>query len=231
MASNSTADIKQDRVYEERQIAFEPVPVTTAPAATPMTPANPATLGFFSLGTTTLMVGLLVIQARGVPALTMLVGQVLAVGGLGMLISGLMCYQQGATFATTAFGMYGLFYISFGIVLWPSSGASAGYADPVDNNNALGLYLITWFVLSLVMLPVTFRLNIGLAVLFALVIFYFLFLAVGFMSGKTVITTIGGYFGILVGSWGYILGMETLYETENNIFKLPNPSLAPKPRN
>lgn len=51
------------------------------------------------------MVGLLVIGARGVPALTMLVGQVSAVGGLGMLISGLMCYQQGATFATTAFGM------------------------------------------------------------------------------------------------------------------------------
>lgn len=116
---------------------------------------------------------------------------------------------------------YGLFYISFGIVLWPSSGASAGYTDPVDNNNALGLYLITWFALSLVMWPVTWRLNVGLAVLFTLVVFYFLFLSIGFMSGKTVITTVGGYFGILVGSWGYILGMETLYATENNIFKLP----------
>lgn len=60
---------------------------------------------------------------------------------------------------------YGLFYMSFGIVLWPSSGASAGYVDPVDNSNALGLYLICWFALSLVMWPVTWRLNVGLAVL------------------------------------------------------------------
>lgn len=54
-----------------------------------------------------------------------------------------------------------------------------------------------------------------------LVVFYFLFLSIGFMSGSAVITKVGGYFGILVGSWGYILGMETLYMSENNIFKLP----------
>jgi len=47
----------------------------------------------------------MVIGARGVGSYSMLIGQVSAVGGLGMLISGLMCYQQGATFATTAFGM------------------------------------------------------------------------------------------------------------------------------
>lgn len=41
------------------------------------------------------------------------------------------------------------------------------------------------------------------------------------MSGSAVILKVGGYFGILVGSWGYILGMETLYMAENNIFKLP----------
>lgn len=55
--------------------------------------------------------------------------------------------------------------MSFGITLWPSAGASAGYTNPKDNNNALGLYLICWFALSLVMWPVTWRLNVGLAVL------------------------------------------------------------------
>lgn len=58
-------------------------------------------------------------------------------------------------------------------------------------------------------------------ILVTLVVFYFLFLSIGYMSGNGTILKVGGYFGILVGSWGYILGMETLYATENAILKLP----------
>lgn len=51
--SSSATDIKhEDRAFEERQIAFERVPVTTAPAAAPITPGNPATLGAYSVAAT-----------------------------------------------------------------------------------------------------------------------------------------------------------------------------------
>lgn len=165
---------------------------------------------------------------QGVQSLAMLIGQVAAVGGLGMLISGFWHYQQGSNFGTAAFGMYGLFYISLAIVLYPIAGASAGYPDAADYNTALGLYLLVWFLLSLVMWPVTWRINVGLTVLFTFVWLYFLFLAVGFMiSNKSVINT-GAAFGMCVGAWSYILGMEHLYAEDDCFIKIPNPSLAKK---
>jgi len=102
---------------------------------------------------------------RGVTALGMLFGQVTAVGGVGMLISGILNYQQGSTFGATAFGMYGLFYISLGLTLYPEAGVAVAYPESHDYNQALGLYLLMWFLLSIIMWPVTWRLNVGLAVL------------------------------------------------------------------
>jgi succinate-acetate transporter protein len=186
---------------------------------------------------------------QGVAALGMLVGQVLVVGGIGMLISGFWCYQAGATFATTAFGMYGLFYISLGVTLYPEAGVGAAYPLAADYNSALGLYLLVWFLLSFVMWPVTWRLNVGLAALceFTLILgdflffptranlfsvtfvcFYFLFLTIGFLTGNVTIIHTGAAFGMIVGGWSYILGMSELYAAENCIFQIPNPSLARK---
>lgn len=171
---------------------------------------------------------MLIYGVQGVASLQMIIGQVAAVGGVGMLISGILHYQQGSNFGSSAFGLYGLFYISLGIVLYPIAGTAEAYPVTEDYNTALGLYLLVWFLLSIVMWPVTWRINIGLTVLFTFVWLYFLFLAVGFMlSHKQVIQT-GGAFGMCVGAWSYILGMEHLYAEDDCIFKIPNPSLAKK---
>lgn len=173
---------------------------------------------------------MMIYGVQGVQSLAMLIGQVAAVGGLGMLISGFWHYQQGGNFGTAAFGMYGLFYLSLAIVLYPIAGAAAGYPETADFNTALGLYLIPWFLLSVIMWPVCWRLNVGLTVLFTFVSLYFLFLAVGFILSHEHVIKTGAAFGMCVGAWSYILGMEPLYADDDCFIKIPNPSLARKRR-
>ena len=53
-----------------------------------------------------------------------------------------------------AFTSYGGFWLSFATIFIPDSGILAAYADvPASElNSALGIYLITWFVVTLLLL-------------------------------------------------------------------------------
>lgn len=46
----------------------------------------------------------------------------LAVGGLAQLLAGMWEFACGNTFGATMFTSYGGFFISYGIIYWPSSG-------------------------------------------------------------------------------------------------------------
>jgi len=52
-----------------------------------------------------------------------------------------------------AFTSYGAFWMSYATILIPNSGIIAAYAGHEDElNQALGIYLITWFVLTFLLL-------------------------------------------------------------------------------
>jgi uncharacterized protein len=56
----------------------------------------------------------------------------------------------------SAFTSYGAFWMSFATILIPGSGIVAAYADPQEFRNALGIYLMTWFIVTFILLYVAF---------------------------------------------------------------------------
>lgn len=52
-----------------------------------------------------------------------------------------------------AFTSYGAFWMSYATILLPNSGILAAYdGKPDELNQALGIYLMTWFVLTFMLL-------------------------------------------------------------------------------
>lgn len=50
--------------------------------------------------------------------------------------------------------MYGAFWMSYATIFIPSSGIQAAYPDQAEFHNALGLYLITWFMVTVMFMYV-----------------------------------------------------------------------------
>jgi succinate-acetate transporter protein len=55
-------------------------------------------------------------------------------------------FSAGNTFGATAFSAYGGFWLSFGLIYWPSSGILTAEYAVGELESALGIYLITWSV-------------------------------------------------------------------------------------
>jgi succinate-acetate transporter protein len=51
-----------------------------------------------------------------------------------------------------AFTSYGAFWLSYATILIPGSGILTAYASEDELSQALGIYLITWFVLTFMFL-------------------------------------------------------------------------------
>lgn len=51
-----------------------------------------------------------------------------------------------------AFTSYGAFWMSYAIILWPSSGVLTAFEDPTELSSALGIFLITWSVVTFLLL-------------------------------------------------------------------------------
>jgi len=69
--------------------------------------ANPAPLGLFGFGMTTVLLNLH--NAGFYPLGSMILAMGLVYGGLAQVIAGIMEYKKGNTFGTLAFSSYGLF--------------------------------------------------------------------------------------------------------------------------
>ncbi|KAI8453823.1 GPR1/FUN34/yaaH family-domain-containing protein, partial [Phakopsora pachyrhizi] len=144
-------------------------------------------------------------------------------------LAGMWEFAVGNTFGATAFSSYGGFWISFGCIFIPGTGIMEAYttaskAGQLDN--ALALYLFTWFIFTSIMLLATFRSSIGLVVLFFFLDCTFLLLAVGStMPHVESITKAGGAFGIVTSFIAWYIAASALLSSEGSSIKLPNPSL------
>lgn len=166
--------------------------------------------GLYSFASTTLVLSLVNVQAKGVTHANVVVGMAIFVGGLVQLLAGMWEFAVGNTFGatgerflpsfrschvvpppsvrfprlsrcgshtsnptpaisplptpthshhshvlSTAFSSYGGFWMSYAIILWPSSGVLAAYKDNErELRNALAIYLTAWFIFTFLMLYV-----------------------------------------------------------------------------
>ena len=154
--------------------------------------ANPAPLGLFGFGLTTVLLNLS--NAGFFKPDSIILSMGLFYGGIAQVIAGIMEFRKGNTFGMTAFLSYGLFWESFAFLLiLPNVGLTA-FAPSAPSMQA---YLAMWGVFTFLMFFGTFRQSGALMAVFGTLFVLFFLLAVG--VGNASITRVAGYEGVLCG--------------------------------
>ncbi|KAI0246868.1 Gpr1 family protein [Lactifluus subvellereus] len=189
---------------------------------------NPAPLGLFSFASTTLVLSLYNVHARHVVIPNVIVGMALFFGGLSQFLAGMWEFAAGNTFGATAFTSYGAFWLSFATLLIPNSGIGEAYADaPAMFDDALGIYLISWMIITFLFLIGSLRKSVGLSALFLFLTLTFMLLAIGNLMEKENVVKGGGYLGIITAAIAYYCGLGELL-TDNDLFTIPTGKYPPR---
>jgi succinate-acetate transporter protein len=193
-------------------------------AASPQRPklANPAALGLFSFASSTFILSLYNVNARGIETPNVVLGMAIFCGGLAQLLAGMWEFPSGNMFGATAFTSYGAFWMSYATILIPGSGVLDAYKDPEQLTGALGIYLMTWMMVTFLFLVAALRKSIAFIALFSCLTVTFLLLAVGFFNGAVVWTHAGGSVGIVTAMIAYYIGLADLLKGQDkSIVQLP----------
>jgi succinate-acetate transporter protein len=155
--------------------------------------ANPAPLGLLGFGLTTVLLNL---HNAGLFGLgSMILGMGIFCGGLAQVIAGLMEWKKGNTFGTTAFTLYGIFWLSLvALLIMPK----IGWAE-VNESGAMAAYLFIWGLFTAVMFVGTLKISRALQFVFGSLALLFFLLALGDATGSVGIKRIAGYEGIICG--------------------------------
>jgi len=185
--------------------------------------ANPGPLGLFSFASTTLILSLYNVHARGIDTPNVVVGMALFCGGLAQLLAGMWEFATGNTFGATAFTSYGAFWLSFATLLIPGSGVGDAYkasGNPAQEGDAIAIYLTAWMVITFLFFLASLRKSVGLTSLFFTLTVTFLLLAVGNYQKSDGILKTGGVFGIVTAMIAYYCGLAELL-TDDDLFTIP----------
>ena len=158
------------------------------------TTANPAPLGLFGFGMTTVLLNL---HNAGLIHLTsVILAMGLCYGGIAQIIAGVLEFKKNNTFGGTAFVSYGFFWLSLDtILLLPAAVPKFAPDDP-----SLGAYLFIWGLFTLGFFIGTLRLSVALQVVFGtLTILFFLLAAEHFFAPGEGFSHFTGYEGIICG--------------------------------
>jgi len=189
--------------------------------------ADPSPLGLFSFASTTIILSFFNVQARGVTAPNAVVGMAIGVGGLTQLLAGMWEFACGNTFGATAFSSYGGFWISYAFIFFPGSGILEAYTgDTADQlGNALGFYLMAWFIFTSIMFMASLRSTAALASLFFFLSITFMLLMIGAFTAKETVNKAGGGFGILTAAIAYYCAASNLMTPSQSYLALPQYAL------
>jgi uncharacterized protein len=167
---------------------------TTTAIAIRDTSANPAPLGLFAFGMTTILLNLH--NAGFYEMNSMILNMGLFYGGLAQVIAGIMESRKNNTFGFTAFISYGFFWLTLvGLLVFPKLGWMTA-----PSGGAMIAYLIMWGIFTLLLFIGTLRLNRALQFIFASLTLLFFLLALGDATENATIKTLTGYEGIICGA-------------------------------
>jgi len=164
-------------------------------------------LGLVAFGLTTVLLNFHNAGFYGLSSMILAMG--LAYGGTAQVIACAMEYKNGNTFATLAFGSFGLFWWSLVILLiLPKLGLAAA-----PDSASLAAYFFMWGLFTLIMFIGTLKISRGLQVIFITLAILFFLLTAGELTGNPTITLIAGYEGIFTGLSAVYVGLgEVLNE-------------------
>ncbi len=158
------------------------------------TSANPAPLGLFGFGMTTVLLN--IHNAGFYEMNSMILAMGICYGGLAQIIAGILESKKNNTFGMTAFISYGFFWLSLvAILTLPKLGLAT-----VTSKDALATYLLLWGIFTGLLFIGTLKLNRALQFIFGSLTILFFLLAIGDYTGNAAITVFAGYEGIICGA-------------------------------
>lgn len=158
------------------------------------TTANPAPLGLFAFGMTTILLNLH--NAGFFEMNSMIYAMGIFYGGLAQVIAGIMESKKNNTFGFTAFISYGFFWLSLvGLLVLPKLGWVAA-----ESETGMIAYLVMWGIFTGLLFIATLKISKSLQFIFATLTLLFFLLALGDATGNTTIKHLTGYEGIICGA-------------------------------
>ncbi|KAJ3526569.1 hypothetical protein NMY22_g10112 [Coprinellus aureogranulatus] len=149
-------------------------------------------------------------------------------GGIAQLLAGMWEFPRGNTFASTAFTSYGAFWLSWAVIQIPWFGVRAAFDSAEEFGAAVGIYLITWFLVTFFLLIAALRKSVAFIALFGFLAVTFLLLAIGDLLPRPQVCTFipvtraGGALGVVTAFIAYYIGLsELLAAEEQAVFQLP----------
>jgi succinate-acetate transporter protein len=158
------------------------------------TTSNPAPLGLFGFGMTTVLLNL---ANAGLFSLsTMVLATGIFYGGIAQIIAGVMEWKKNNMFGAVAFTSFGAFWLTLvGLIVMPGM----GWGSAADKGGMVA-YFIVWGLFTLFMFVATLRINKALQVVFATLVVLFALLALHEATGNATLGKITGWEGILCGA-------------------------------
>lgn len=221
-ANNEIIHIGETRVHREEFMAafggyFNPG-LRHAPSRKM---ANVSALGLFAFSLTTLTLGLLLLETRGVAVPNVICGLALFYGGAVQVIAGIFEIFVENTFGMVTFCSYGCFWISYAAILMDGQfGIASAYneADPSGQmfNHAVGIFLIGWLVFTTLLLMCTVRSTVAMFSVVLALELTILMLIAGYFSGSAKCHRAGGAFCVVTGILGFFNAFAGLATKENS---------------
>ena len=166
--------------------------------------ANPAPLGLFGFGMTTVLLNFH--NAGFFEMNSMILAMGIFYGGTAQVIAGILESKKNNTFGMTAFISYGFFWLSLvALIVMPKLGWIAPQSEM-----AIAAYLTMWGIFTGLLFIGTLRLSRALQVVFATLTILFFLLAAGDATGNKAITHFAGYEGLVCGFAAIYTGAATL---------------------
>ncbi|KAF8212998.1 FUN34 transmembrane protein, partial [Mycena galopus ATCC 62051] len=220
--TEQSEDSEKGIVCTRDHVDDQPVIATPEGPAHKSIIASPGALALFSHASTTFVLSMCNLHVRGITQPNIVVGMAIFVGGLTQFMAGMWEYPRGNVFGATAFSSTGAFWMSYAAVYVPGSGTLAAYTDPEELNQAVGIYLLTWVIVTLFFLMAVFRQNATYMSILATMASAFLFFSIGLMSGNLQIVRAGAIFGVTASCITFYGGLsELLGADEDAVVHLP----------
>jgi len=156
----------------------------------PTSTAGP--IGLLGFGIATVLLSLVNVGYYPLDSMVVMMGVYV---GFAMVITGYMEWRKGNTFGAAAFFTFGFFWLSFtGLLILPALKIAAA-----PSTTAMAAYLFMWALFAFVTFIATLKFNRALQFIFLVVAILFALLGLGYLTGITLFTTLGGYVGIIAG--------------------------------
>ncbi|KAJ6566466.1 GPR1/FUN34/yaaH family-domain-containing protein, partial [Mycena capillaripes] len=167
--------------------------------------------GLFAFASTTWILSMYTVQARGIMQPNVVVGMALFTGGITQFIAGMWQFPRGNVFGATVFASYGAFWMSYAMIYIPGSGILAAYADnPDELASALGIYLTAWVLITFFFLLAVIRNNLAYTIILTSTTTSYACLAAGQFTQNIRVTKAGGVFGIIAALLADYVGVSEL---------------------